>query len=85
MGIAMQMTYHDVALFLQNYFRKQHNSECAEAMCLDGGSSSQLVYEAPVKSKRATSPLADDDWIDARPSHVTVPTALLVVSGRERL
>jgi hypothetical protein len=85
MGIAMQMTYHDVAKFLQNYFRKHHNSECGEAMCLDGGSSSQLVYHTPSRSKRAVSSAFSgsssfgDGWVDTRPSHVTVPTALLVV------
>jgi len=85
MGIAMQMTYHDVARFLQNYFRKQHNAECAEAMCLDGGSSSQLVYRASTRGStgRAGAAPSEEDWIDARPSHVTVPTALLVVDGRE--
>lgn len=83
MGIAMQMTYHEVAQFLQNYFRKQHSVECAEAMCLDGGSSSQLVYYTPAQSNRSHDGSAspDGDWIDARPSHVTVPTALLVTGG----
>lgn len=80
MGIAMQMTYHEVALFLRNYYRVQHHTECAEAMCLDGGSSSQLTFHAP-STKRDTgqqnSPA--DEWVDARLSHVTVPTAILVM------
>ncbi len=81
MGIAMQMTYHEVAQFLQNYFHKQHSAECAEAMCLDGGSSSQLVYQSPLHSKSVRTA---EDWIDARPSHVTVPTALLVMLSQDK-
>jgi hypothetical protein len=79
MGIAMQMTYHDVAQFLQNYYRTQYKSVCAEAMCLDGGSSSQLVYRAPDIGGGADSSYSK--WIDARPSRITVPTALLISSN----
>ncbi len=80
MGIAMQMNYHEVARFLQSYFRKHHDAECGEAMCLDGGSSSQLVYHAPSHNNHSVTEKAADDWIDARPSRVTVPTALLVLA-----
>lgn len=72
MGVGMEMTFADVAACLQRYFRTIHHTECAEALCLDGGSSSQLIYHDP---KKPTSP---DAFIDARPGFVTVPTALLI-------
>gem|GEM_PF-1067032 len=76
LGIAMEMTYQDVADFLQRYFRQNHHSECAEAMCLDGGSSSQLVFRDP-----ASPTSAPDPYINTRPSGVTVPTAVLIESS----
>lgn len=79
MGIAMEMTYNDVATFLQAYFQKQHGAVCAEAMCLDGGSSSQLVFRNPqAAGNKAVPSLQADPWIDTRPSHVSVPTAILI-------
>jgi len=77
LGIAMQMTFADVAAFVQRYFRQIHHTACAEAMCLDGGSSSQLVYRAPAGHLAATGAHAQD-YVDTRPSFVTVPTAILV-------
>jgi hypothetical protein len=72
LGIAMQMTFADVAACLQRYFRTVHHTECADALCLDGGSSSQLVYRDPQQSA------AQDAYIETRPAFVTVPTALLI-------
>ncbi len=72
LGIAMEMTFADVAAFTQRYFRTMHHTECADALCLDGGSSSQLVYRDPA---HAANP---DAYIETRPSFVTLPTALLI-------
>jgi Phosphodiester glycosidase len=74
MGIAMTMTYADAARFLKEYFQRQHHTTCAEAMCLDGGSSSQLVY----KDSRKGSGRSENQLIDTRPSLVPVPTAILL-------
>lgn len=74
-GIGMELTYAEAAQFLMQYFKNNHASKCAEAMCLDGGASSQLVFASPdgdrIEKKART-------LVDTRPSLVTVPTALLV-------
>ncbi len=77
MGIAMDMTYTDIARFLTRYYRNNYSSVCAEAMCLDGGSSSQLVFRLPHGglSRRSTK----NEYLDTRPSLVSVPTAILLV------
>ncbi len=72
LGVAMEMTFADVAACMQRYFRAVHHTECADALCLDGGSSSQLIY------RDAQKPAAQNAYIDARPGFVTVPTALLI-------
>ena len=72
MGVAMEMTFADVAACMQRYFRTVHHTQCADALCLDGGSSSQLIY------RDARKPNIPDAYIDARPGFVTVPTALLI-------
>ncbi len=74
LGIAMWMTFEDVATFVQRYFQNTYHTDCAEAMCLDGGSSSQLVYRAPASGTAA------DAYIETQPGlhTVTVPTAILV-------
>ena len=72
LGVGMEMTFADVATCMQRYFRTVHHTECAEALCMDGGSSSQLIYHDPQK------PTTPDAFIDARPGFVTVPTALLI-------
>ena len=72
LGVAMEMTFADVAACMQRYFRTVHHTECADALCLDGGSSSQLIYHDP------RQPSVPDAYIDARPGFVTVPTALLI-------
>ena len=77
MGIAMQMTYQDVADFVQRYFQQIDHTECAEAMCLDGGASSQLVFRDP----GASQPFSPASYVNARPSGVTVPTAILIESA----
>ena len=72
LGIVTQMTFADVAACLQRYFRTVHHTECADALCLDGGSSTQLVYHDPQQ------PAAQDAFVETRPAFVTVPTALLI-------
>lgn len=67
LGIANAMTFENVASFLQSYFRAYHGTACAEAMCLDGGSSTQLAYRTPTGYSNAIA------------GRVTVPTALLIV------
>lgn len=71
LGVGMEMSFADVAACMQRYFRTVHHTECAEALCLDGGSSSQLIYRDPKKP-------ASSSYIDARPGFVAVPTALLI-------
>jgi exopolysaccharide biosynthesis protein len=61
------MTYADCAAFVQRYFREVAGSSCAEAMCLDGGSSSQMSYRK------------GEEIVRAYPTGVSVPTAVLVV------
>ncbi len=82
MGISMTMTYKDVALFLQSYFRKEHHSHCAEAMCLDGGGSSQLVYRNPKNNGKSGEDRTQ--YVDSRPSLVPVPTAILLKTSNPR-
>ncbi len=65
------MEFEDCARFLADYFRKYHRVACAEAMALDGGASTQAVWKegGALRSDFATG--------------VTVPTAILVYSGRK--
>jgi hypothetical protein len=66
LAVATAMTFEDAARFLDRYFRRFHGLPCEEAMGLDGGPSSQLVYrEGGV-------------LVEAQSSDVTVPTCLLV-------
>ena len=46
-GVAASATYSEVAGFLKQYYRKYYDSTPEAAMCVDGGSSTQLTYEAP--------------------------------------
>jgi hypothetical protein len=74
LGVATAMTFEDAARFLDGYFRRFHGLPCAEAMCLDGGPSSQLAYRERGVLHEAQS------------SDVTVPTCLLVhADGSEAL
>lgn len=68
LAVAPAMTFSDAADFLQAYFRKYHQSPCAEAMCLDGGASSQLAYRS------------GSGYADTLLTPVTVPTAVVVTS-----
>jgi exopolysaccharide biosynthesis protein len=70
LGVGMAMTFGEAAGFLDRYFRKYHGTGCAEAMCLDGGASSQLVYQE------------GSSYVEARQTLVTVPTAVVVEAGR---
>jgi hypothetical protein len=67
LGIGLSMTFQDAAAFLQRYFRQKHGTACAEAMCLDGGSSTQMAYRIPT------------GYEAVRPTGVTVPTAILIL------
>ncbi|MFY7953724.1 MAG: phosphodiester glycosidase family protein [Armatimonadaceae bacterium] len=66
LGCGDSLRYQDIAKYLNRYFRDVHRSQVAEAMCLDGGASSQLVYRTP------------SGIMDARPTGVFVPTAILL-------
>lgn len=66
MATAGSFTYHDAAAFLATYFRREHGVACEEAMCLDGGASSQLAYR---HGGRYRTPV---------PGGVSVPTCVLV-------
>lgn len=70
MGRADSATYAEVADFLEQYFGKHFRSTPREAMCLDGGSSGQLVYRS------------EQTLVDAEPTGVRVPTALLLIPRR---
>jgi hypothetical protein len=65
-GVADTMRYEEVARYLIEYFKGAHGSRVAEAMCLDGGASSQLVV-------RTTEGIED-----LRPTGVFVPTAIVL-------
>jgi hypothetical protein len=71
LGIGLSLTFRETADLLQNYFRETHQTACAEAMCLDGGSSSQLTYRTAA------------GWQDARATAITVPTAILLTRSTE--
>lgn len=66
-GITSPMTYSEAATAIGAYFADVHHSKVDRAMCLDGGSSSQLSYRSGsgVVSPRATM--------------VTVPDAVAIV------
>ncbi|MBC8141327.1 MAG: phosphodiester glycosidase family protein [Armatimonadetes bacterium] len=70
MGRADAATYAQVADFLAVFYKKQYGTEPIEAMCLDGGSSGQIVYE---KNGRL---------VDAEATGVRVPTAILLLPRR---
>jgi Phosphodiester glycosidase len=63
---ASAMTYREAANFLLEYFRERHGSACEEAMCLDGGPSSQLAYRSGTQV------------LTAHAETVTVPTCILI-------
>lgn len=60
------MEYEDCARFLVNYFRGEHQSICRDALCLDGGASTQAAWRSGTR-------------IETRPGYAaSVPTAILV-------
>lgn len=71
LGCADAMRYPQIARFLENYFQSRHGTQVAEAMCLDGGASSQLAYQHR------------GELVDARPTGVFVPTSI-VIAERSR-
>jgi hypothetical protein len=63
------MEFEDCARFLDEYFRRQYGVPCADAMCLDGGASTQAAWRnSPQDSQISTDLYAS----------TAVPTALLV-------
>jgi exopolysaccharide biosynthesis protein len=68
MGRSDSQTFAQTADFLQDYFQKAYQSRPHDALCLDGGSSSQIVYKN-----------ANGSIEDAEPTGVLVPTALVLV------
>jgi exopolysaccharide biosynthesis protein len=64
------MEFEDCARFMMEYFQRQYGVPCAEAMCLDGGGSTQAVWreKAGEGTRIAAEPL----------TAASVPTAILV-------
>ncbi len=64
------MEYAECARFLHDYFRREHGCACSEAMCLDGGASTQASWR-------------EGDALHSDPDpHTSVPTAVLVFANR---
>jgi hypothetical protein len=72
MCAATGLEFQECAELLMGYFRKAHDVPCAEAMCLDGGASTQAAWREG-RGTRTDSPL-----------NIPVPTALLVFQGSGR-
>jgi len=68
-GRASAMDFRQLADYIADYFPLVHHTTPHEAMCLDGGPSAQIVYRDRTSG----------DLIDAEPSGVMVPTAILLV------
>ncbi len=64
--VATAMEFEDAAAFIDAYCRQYHHVACYDAMCLDGGSSSQLVYRS------------GSGYTETFSTIVTVPTAVVV-------
>lgn len=69
LGRADGMEFQQVADYLTDYFAAAHGSTPREALCMDGGPSAQLVYRDPQSGA----------VIDAEPTGVQVPTAILLL------
>lgn len=56
LGMASGIEYHDLADWLRDYFPRCDQTQAGDAMCLDGGGSTQLSYRlhSVVQSPRAT-------------------------------
>ncbi len=68
LGMASGMEYRDLAKFVLRYFPQRDGTRAGDAMCVDGGASTQLSYRAAggaVQSPRETG--------------VSVPDALVIV------
>lgn len=65
------MDYADAARFVLEYFPRVHGTQASEAMCLDGGASSQLAYASGGEVR------------DAVPTGVFVPTALVILEKKK--
>lgn len=66
LAAATGMEFEECAEFMKRYFQEAHGMTCREAMCLDGGSSTQAAWREG-NEVRSDSPL-----------NVEVPTAILV-------
>lgn len=64
------MEFLDCARFLKDYFQREHHCACEEAMCLDGGASTQASWREGGAIRSDPDP------------HTSVPTALLVYAGK---
>ncbi len=70
MGRADAATYAQVADFLATFYQTHYKTTPTEAMCLDGGSSGQIVYTD------------NGRLMDAEATGVRVPTAILLMPRR---
>lgn len=68
------MEFEDCARFLTEYFRRQYGVACADAMCLDGGASTQAAWRGSAKDSQISTELY---------ASTAVPTALLVFADGE--
>jgi exopolysaccharide biosynthesis protein len=68
LGRADAMRYEDITNYLRAYFQENFHTLPQEAMCLDGGPSAQIAYRD-----------ASGNYVDAHPTGVTVPVAILLV------
>jgi exopolysaccharide biosynthesis protein len=68
LGRADAMRYEDIVAYLHKYFKETYQTDPQEAMCLDGGPSAQIAYRDAAGS-----------YVDAHPTGVPVPTAILLV------
>jgi hypothetical protein len=67
------MEFEDCAHFLSEYFRRQYKVDCADAMCLDGGASTQAAWRASAADSQISTDLYGS---------TAVPTALLVFADK---
>ncbi len=67
LGIASGMTFQDLAEFLRGYFPKYGRTQACNAMCLDGGESTQMTYR---QGKTLQTP---------RETGVSVPDAVVLL------
>jgi len=68
LAVGASMTFADAVALLQRYLTRCYRTDCAEAMALDGGGPSRIVF-------RGATGLTD-----AFPTSTSVPTALLVTA-----